>query len=1312
MEQLKQPPEMDFAVSDVTNLPEKWRKWKHTAELYLSLAMPNKSEKEKCQAFLYIIGQQGRDIYETLNFSEDEKFKLEPMFEKFERYCKPKQNVSVERYKFNTLAQGTSTIDQYITNLRLIAKNCNYGDLEDEFLRDRIVCGVTSEVMRERLLREEELTLTKALKICRAVEEAKKHVKLMGEEPAVHEVNTRRKGKGNQRRKSSKSSQAGSTKPDTKESQEFTACGKCARKHAPRQCPAYGQECHQCGKRNHFSKCCRSGSKGIHSLSQGKSEVSSDEPMFIGAVDKESHNTEIQENECYTTLDVHGLNIRFKLDTGAQTNILPLTVFNQIPNTQLEKPSTTLTSYTGNKLAAIGECKLKCKGLDLEFFIVDTNKPPLLGFKACQDLNLIKVVMNVNNDSQVDVIQEFPKVFQGLGCLDKPYHIEIDPDVKPVVCPPKAQPVALRERLHTTLTQMEKDGVIRKVEQPTEWVNSLVAVEKPKTGQLRVCLDPRPLNKAVQREHFMLPTIEDITTRLAGATIFSKLDANHGYWQIPLDEESQLLTTFHSPFGRYCYVRLPFGVKSAQEVFQKRMSQHFGDLEGVETDIDDILVWGSSKKEHDERLRKVLQRCEEINLTLNKEKCEFGVKEVTYIGHKLSAKGVEPDAEKVRAIQDMPAPTDKKGVERLLGTINYLAKFIPNVSEVTAPIRELIRKDTVFTWSHTQQSAFNKIKSILSKSPVLTYYDVTKPVVVSCDASKSGLGAVLMQEDKPVAYASRALTDAETRYAQIEKELLAVVFAMERFNQYTYGKLVDVESDHKPLESILKKSLSSAPPRLQRMLLRLQKYDISLKYKPGKEMVVADTLSRAYLQDSNNDMEDEISTYVHTVMSSIPASDGKLEQIKTQTRSDETMQVLRRTIHDGWPEKRSHAPRQIQQFWNYRDELSEVDDILLKGERIIIPPALRPEMLAIIHTGHLGIERSKQRARDIMFWPGMNDDISKMVSSCNTCLEHRNSNAKEPMFDAPLPSRPWEMVATDLFEWNNDEYLVITDYYSRYVEVAKLEDQTSKTTIMHTKSVFARHGIPNVVRGDNGPQFKSQEYKKFSEEWGFTHVTTSPYHSQSNGLAEKSVQTIKSILDKSQAERKDPYLALLEHRNTPIDGIGSPAQISMSRRLRSVIPTTPDQLKPKLIDPEDIKQKLKAKQAQQKLHYDKGSKALPPLKKNELIRMQIQNRWLPATVVGEAGTPRSYNVLSPSGRVLRRNRRHLLKTGEGEEEKRNEVSDAAETFQNASSTTEDTLPTTDFTTDEPPNTEPNHEVMRTSSGRTVRKPSRFQDYVM
>ena len=241
-----------------------------------------------------------------------------------------------------------------------------------------------------------------------------------------------------------------------------------------------------------------------------------------------------------------------------------------------------------------------------------------------------------------EVLQKFAQVFSGLGRLAKPYHIGIYPTVSPVINHPRTIPASHRERVKAEVNDMEKRGVIRKFEEPTNWVNSMAIVEKP-DGSLRICLDPRHLNKAIKREHLQLPTIEDITTRMANAKWFTKLDANRGYWQIPLDEENQLLTTFNTPFGRFCYQVSPFGIKSAQQVFQKPISQHFGDLEGVETDIDDIIVHADAEMKHYARLNSALGRCKKINLMLNKGKCVFKVKEVTYVGHKLTQEGIKPD---------------------------------------------------------------------------------------------------------------------------------------------------------------------------------------------------------------------------------------------------------------------------------------------------------------------------------------------------------------------------------------------------------------------------------------------------------------------------------------------------------------------------------------------------------------------------------------------------------------------------------------------------------------------------------------------
>ena len=272
----------------------------------------------------------------------------------------------------------------------------------------------------------------------------------------------------------------------------------------------------------------------------------------------------------------------------------------------------------------------------------------------------------------------------------------------------------------------------------------------------------------------------------------------------------------------------------------------------------------------------------------------------------------------------MPAPVDKKGVQRLLGTVNYIAKFVHYMSTITEPIRQLLKNETQFIWIYEQKAAFERIKEILTKDPVLTYFDVTKPVTVSCDASKSGLGAMLLQDEKPIAFASRSITETETRYANSENELLAILFGLERLHQYTYGKHVIVESDHKPLEAIVKKPLANTPPRLQRMLLRLQTYDFSVNYRTGKLLVVSDMLSRAYITDNRDNMSNDIECFINMVINSMPVLDKKLEEIKVETKKDDKLSIVRQFIREGWPENKYDIPNKIYEYWNCKYELTKV----------------------------------------------------------------------------------------------------------------------------------------------------------------------------------------------------------------------------------------------------------------------------------------------------------------------------------------------------------------------------------------------------
>ena len=292
--------------------------------------------------------------------------------------------------------------------------------------------------------------------------------------------------------------------------------------------------------------------------------------------------------------------------------------------------------------------------------------------------------------------------------------------------------------------------------------------------------------------------------------------------------------------------------------------------EGFAAIVDDILVYGSSKEQHDTNLRSVLLRARSKGVKFNADKAVICVSEVPYFGHILSSKGLKADPEKISAILNMEPPRDRNELQTVLGMITYLSRFAPSLSEITTPIRSHTRENTEFIWDSSQQQAFDKVKQTITQAPVLVYYDPHKPLTLQVDASKHSLGATLLQEGKPIAFASKSLTNTEVNYAQIEKETYAILFGCKRYHQYVYGRPVKVKSDHKPIESIWKKPLHTAPPRIQCMLLQLQKYDLHIEFVKGKSIPLADTLSRKYLPDTYPDLSKGLDMHVHSVVFNLP----------------------------------------------------------------------------------------------------------------------------------------------------------------------------------------------------------------------------------------------------------------------------------------------------------------------------------------------------------------------------------------------------------------------------------------------------------
>ena len=387
---------------------------------------------------------------------------------------------------------------------------------------------------------------------------------------------------------------------------------------------------------------------------------------------------------------------------------------------------------------------------------------------------------------------------------------------------------------------MEALGVITYVDQPTDWVSSITYIQKA-NGELHLCLDPHDLNRAIHHNHHKMPTVEEVTHEFANLHYFTKLNTHHGYWSIVLDEESSLLITFNSPFGRYHFLCLPFGLVCPQDIFQKKMDQFLEECPRCIGISNDITIHGCTEAEHDAHLQNLMQVTSKYGIVFNPQEMHVKDPAVNFFGCLYDANSVHPDLEKVDAVHALPAPTNVTELQEFLSMVTYLSPFIHGLSTLTAPLRELLRKDANFTQNTSYEAAFQQVKEAVVSDTTLRYSDPSLPVTIQVDASQVVLGTALLQNNKPVALASKALTDAECRYSNIEREMLAVVFRAERFCTYVYGQSFMIKSDHMPLESISRKNLADTPAWLQCMMLCLQGYNLTIHYCPGKEMVIPDT---------------------------------------------------------------------------------------------------------------------------------------------------------------------------------------------------------------------------------------------------------------------------------------------------------------------------------------------------------------------------------------------------------------------------------------------------------------------------------------
>ena len=1229
------PDQFDFSK------PHTWPDWKQRwNRFFIASEMDKKSKAVQVSSLLYSMGQQSETVFQAFIFGEDEsEDEIAHVLKKFDLHFVPSVNRIHERAKFHSRnQQAGENVETYLRSLYKLIESCGYnGTAKDEAIRDQLVVGISDKECSQKLQLKEDLKLAEAIEICRTSELVKNQMANQKEAAAIEAV--RVKGRTQQPRHK----QLQQRRPPSR-TPSGTKCGNCAKVHQnPNYCPAKGKKCNYCKKTGHFAIACRKKSRHLNEVEQFPqySDYDNDElpeQLFLGAIDCGNSAPWL------VSLHVNNLHLNFKLDTGADITCIPKLQYQKLKPLPALQPSFMMLSSPAGQVNCIGQfqASVKHKGKVYNFpicVIESKTSNCLLSRNVASAMGFVKLVESINDD----VFGEF-----GLMKTD-PVRISLKSDAVPYnLATPRRVSEPLLQPVKDELDRMVKHDIISPIKDATEWCAPMVPVLK-KNNKVRICVDLKKLNQSVQRERFVMPTVDEIASKLANAKVFTTLDCSQSFWQLPLDQESRKLTSFITPFGRYIFNRLPYGLNSSTEIFQRTLKELLNGIDGVIVDVDDILIFAPDVPQHDVILNQVLQRIIDSGLKLNRSKCKFRCDRVVYQGQVFSSTGMSADPTKVSAIQSLKPPQNITELRRIVGMVNYLARYVPNLSQVMHPMLELLKSDNAFVWQHPQQKAFEEIKQLLTSDRVLSYYDMSKATFVSADASSYGLGACLMQEFNgelmPIAYASRSLTVSERKWAQIDKECLALVWACEKFSHYLVGlpqfKLI---TDHKPLVPLINtKDLDRTPIRVQRLLMRLLRFNCIAEYTPGKTLIVADALSRSCsITEDVSELVSEIELYVHMVEKTWPISDTKLKEIADETAKDATLCRVSQYVINGWPDYYKDVSVDAQPYFANRYSLSMVNGVLTYLDRIVIPGSMQNDILEKLHSSHQGIVKSKQLASYSVWWPTVNADVQNKCQTCNFCEENKPAKHHEPLMPTELPDGPWHTIGIDAFEFQQLQYLTVVDYYSRYIFVLHLPDLTSRTIILKLKSLFATHGIPYTARTDGAKYFTSKEFNQFSAQFDFTHVTSSPHFPQSNGQAESAVKIAKRCL-----KQPDPFIALMLYRATPHTATGkSPAQLFLGRQIRTTIPTVPQNLVPRWPDDMLVRQRDAQYKVNMARHYNKrhNVRQQVPFAIGQQLRMKTKNdkHWQPVIVHEKARFPRSYVVKTQDGKSYRRNTRHLM----------------------------------------------------------------------
>lgn len=1181
----------------------------------------------------------GARVFETVLALITPKKPTEVTFDEIEKiltkHFSPKPNEISVSFKFYKCDQKRDeSVAEYIANLRTLSSWCNFTDLE-RMLRDRLVCGMRDAKLQYELLKKDKLSYQDVVDAMFTYESAGKDARMIQDAAAADTPAT------------TPTTSTGVEPMDINAVQSKPSvrlCYRCGDQHAG-ECRFVNTVCRYCKKKGHLEKICLSKKRNTNR----NVNFADDQEDQLNGVYCVQSTCRVQPYEVETSLA--GMPVRMQVDTGASFSIINegtwRSLSSHLPRATLRPTQLTLRTWTKTPVPLLGQAMLPVRykqvSRDLCVIVAKGTGPNLLGRDWLAPLNItvdINFVSNCADREMNQAIEGFDEVFKdGLGTYrGHPVMIHLKKGATPKFLKARPVPYAIKERVEKEIDRLEGEGVLRPTSY-SEWATPVVPIIK-KSGDVRLCGDYRStVNEATESDTYPMPTANEVFATVAGGRYFTTLDLERAYTQVVVDEDTSKLLTLNTCKGLYTVHRLAFGVKACPGIFQRLMSSLLAGIRGVAVLIDDIIICGHTMPEMQERLDKVLERIKKAGLRLNKNKCKFAKKQVEFLGFIIDSEGIHPAPSKVESIVNTPEPKNKRELQAFLGLYNFYERFVPHKATILEPLHRLLETTQSWKWTEHEQNAFDTAKRLITFDLTLIHYDLKKPLVLTCDSSEYGVGAVLSHEvggepERPIAMASRTLHTHERRYSQLDKEAAAIMFGITKFHNYLTGRHFRIVTDHKPLLGIFdpKKPMPNMlSPRLTRIAIALTSHSYDIAYKPGAILGNADSLSR-WPQPVPDQPETQIGEIL--LMAETPEDfPYNVEHIASETKRDKTLSQVMYHVQRGWPTKVTN--NELRPFWLNRLELSIQDDCLLLGCRVVVPKTLHQAVLRMLHKTHAGIVITKALARSYVWWPGLNEDIELLVSGCTKCLENRHMPPKNS-HEWITPTRPWSRIHIDFAgPFYNKYFLILVDAYSRWPELFMVNNTTSATVIRLLRTAFATHGLCEVLVSDNGASFVSNEMKQFLGANNIRHKTTAPYHPATNGLAERMVQTIKDKLRKMDDlawEIRIPNL-LLGLRATPCTTTNkTPAELLMKRKLRTLLDT---------IHPDNIQHKKNEKQI---LENSQKKARETNVGQNVMYRnySNIGPRWLPGKVLNKDG-PSSYRIGTDDGIEVNRHIDQLIK---------------------------------------------------------------------